>query len=235
MEKKTKKLFICDFKNWEKVFTTKYSMLRHINIHKKKSFKWDQWNKQFSFKQNLVEHQFIHTGELPYTCGVNGCTQKFRQRGKLSIHRQSHLEYRKKEYRSHAVINEDEKYLMNNFHNASHLTASYFQNQLSHQSLSSLPPLTSNCILLNQVVTNWGGQTSSPKNIVIMSQSVSNRTYEMFQGKTNNVGWIETLNSQVSSQAPLKPLPKISLLSNEINSLNPNPTAYLINKYVNFN
>jgi hypothetical protein len=32
-------------------------------------------------------------------CGVDGCTETFRQRGKLSLHRRTHDAFKKKEYR----------------------------------------------------------------------------------------------------------------------------------------
>ena len=78
-----------------------------MSVHmKKKSYKWKQCDNHFSFKQNLIEHEFIHTGELPYICGVDGCQMRFRQRGKLSIHRQQHSNYKKKSYTSHSEIND---------------------------------------------------------------------------------------------------------------------------------
>lgn len=105
----SKPIFICDYKGCEKIFTTKYSLIRHNQTHKKrKDFKCKECDKTFSIKQNLVEHEFVHTGELPYLCNVNGWGERFRQRGKLSLHRQSHKSYNKKEYRSHAAINWEE-------------------------------------------------------------------------------------------------------------------------------
>ncbi len=39
--------------------------------------------------QYLEEHEYTHTGEKPYVCGINGCAETFRQRGKLSIHKKN--------------------------------------------------------------------------------------------------------------------------------------------------
>jgi hypothetical protein len=39
--------------------------------------------------QYLEEHEYTHTGEKPFVCGINGCPETFRQRGKLSIHKKN--------------------------------------------------------------------------------------------------------------------------------------------------
>lgn len=107
----TKPIFICDFNKCEKIFTTKYSLVRHMSTHlKKKAFKCKECDKTFSIKQNLIEHEFVHTGELPYVWNFNGCAERFRQRGKLSLHRQTHKNYKKKSYRSHTHMNEEESW-----------------------------------------------------------------------------------------------------------------------------
>lgn len=106
---RSKPIFICDFFNCERIFTTKYSLSRHMQTHrKKKDFKCKECDKTFSIKQNLIEHEFVHTGQLPYLCNFEGCTERFRQRGKLALHRQTHKNYNKKAYRSHNLINEGE-------------------------------------------------------------------------------------------------------------------------------
>mmetsp|Transcript_1767 Transcript_1767/g.1726 ORF Transcript_1767/g.1726 Transcript_1767/m.1726 type:complete len:164 (+) Transcript_1767:60-551(+) len=104
-----KPIFICEFKKCERIFTTKYSLIRHAQTHMKtKNFECKQCSKSFNIKQNLIEHEFAHSGELPYVCNIDGCPQRFRQRGKLSLHRQSHTNYKKKSYRSHTSINDGE-------------------------------------------------------------------------------------------------------------------------------
>jgi uncharacterized Zn-finger protein len=105
----SKPIFICDFNNCEKIFTTKYSLHRHSLTHNvKKAHVCKQCDKKFTIKQNLIEHEFVHTGELPYACNIDGCAERFRQRGKLSLHRQSHKSYQKKSYKSHVKINDTE-------------------------------------------------------------------------------------------------------------------------------
>lgn len=47
-------------------------------------------NKFLSSKQNLREHKFVHTGELPYICKTPGCGLRFRQGSVLSSHKKIH-------------------------------------------------------------------------------------------------------------------------------------------------
>ena len=44
--------------------------------------------KDFVSKQNLKEHEFIHSGAKPYKCNV--CGLKFRQISLLSLHKRTH-------------------------------------------------------------------------------------------------------------------------------------------------
>ena len=46
--------------------------------------------KVLSSKQNLKEHEFTHTGELPYVCKYPGCGMRFRQGSVLSSHKRIH-------------------------------------------------------------------------------------------------------------------------------------------------
>lgn len=90
-------LFECD--KCDKKFTTKFSLNRHLFIHtNEKKFKCRFCTKSFALYQYLREHECIHTNEKPYVCGVNGCEERFRQRGKLSLHRRKHRGYKMKEY-----------------------------------------------------------------------------------------------------------------------------------------
>ena len=47
-------------------------------------------SKVLSSKQNLKEHEFTHTGELPYVCKYAGCGMRFRQGSVLSAHKRIH-------------------------------------------------------------------------------------------------------------------------------------------------
>ncbi|OMJ90279.1 hypothetical protein SteCoe_7392 [Stentor coeruleus] len=63
-----------------------------INESKKgtKRFKCRHCSKALSSKQNLKEHEFTHTGELPYICKNPGCGMRFRQGSVLSAHKRIH-------------------------------------------------------------------------------------------------------------------------------------------------
>lgn len=70
----SKKVYICDFIECERMFKAKYSLTRHIKSKhfKKKKFLCKQCNKRFALQHNLKEHEFIHTQALPYVCGIDG-------------------------------------------------------------------------------------------------------------------------------------------------------------------
>lgn len=55
-----------------------------------KKFTCSFCNKVLSSKQNLKEHEFTHTGELPYVCKYPGCGMRFRQGSVLSSHKRIH-------------------------------------------------------------------------------------------------------------------------------------------------
>ena len=94
---KATEIFSCS--SCPKEFTTKFSLNRHQLVHNQvKNFTCNFCPKKFALKQYLKEHECIHTNSRPYVCGVNGCQQRFRQRGKLSLHRRKHKGYRMKEY-----------------------------------------------------------------------------------------------------------------------------------------
>jgi uncharacterized Zn-finger protein len=92
-------LFICPFDNCGKIFKAQFLMNRHLVVHSQvKTHECRFCRKAFTLPQYLREHEYIHTKELPYACGVSDCTRRFRQAGKLSLHRQTHPEYKTKEY-----------------------------------------------------------------------------------------------------------------------------------------
>lgn len=64
---------------------------RHIQaIHNdQKRFQCTACGKCLASRQNLKEHMFIHTGEKPYRCLVEGCGASFRQGTHLSAHKKN--------------------------------------------------------------------------------------------------------------------------------------------------
>lgn len=207
MDKKSKTIFICDFNGCEKVFTTKYSMIRHAAVHKKKkSFKWKDCDKQFSFQQNLVEHQFIHSGELPYLWGVNGCTMRFRQRGKLSLHRQSHTNYVKKSYTSHSVLNESEN--NSNMIASSEIPSSECQ---TYRFTNQTP-------LINQLSQKANEICNPASRYFIMGQSYTNGVYKLAKLPIRQINIFDNPNNYQFNQYG-KQLPKLSIVLMSNNQL----------------
>ena len=57
------KIFKCDFKGCPGVFSTKYSLKRHLMIHaNRKCHVCKQCEKGFTLPQYLEEHEYIHSG-----------------------------------------------------------------------------------------------------------------------------------------------------------------------------
>jgi hypothetical protein len=48
--------------------------------------------------QYLKEHYLLHSDVQTLICGIGGCEKAFNQRGKLSFHRRTHAEFKKKNY-----------------------------------------------------------------------------------------------------------------------------------------
>jgi hypothetical protein len=92
-------VYQCTREDCGKLFKTKFSLKRHMLIHsQQKEHECPHCGKKFSLPQYMREHMFTHTKEKPYVCGVAGCPERFRQAGKLSLHRRTHPEYNLKKY-----------------------------------------------------------------------------------------------------------------------------------------
>lgn len=92
-------LYVCPLKDCGRMFKAQFSMKRHLMVHSQlKNYTCRFCDKTFTLPQYLREHECIHTKELPYICGVADCTLRFRQAGKLSLHRRAHPEYVTKKY-----------------------------------------------------------------------------------------------------------------------------------------
>ena len=93
-------IFQCTFQNCTKLFKTKFALKRHSLIHScERDHKCGMCGKTFSLPQYLREHMNTHTKNKPYICGIGGCQERFRQAGKLSIHRRTHPAYKVKKYK----------------------------------------------------------------------------------------------------------------------------------------
>lgn len=77
MEKR--KIHKCDIRDCEKLFSTKYSLKRHIMRHtNQKRHICKHCMKGFVLPQYLEEHEYTHTGAKPFICGVGDCHESFR-------------------------------------------------------------------------------------------------------------------------------------------------------------
>ena len=89
----------CGVESCDRWFSNHFGLRRHMRIHfSQKEHKCKFCSKSFRLPQYLREHECIHTGELPLLCGFEGCKEKFRQAGKLALHRRTHQNYITKHY-----------------------------------------------------------------------------------------------------------------------------------------
>lgn len=84
----------CDYAGCPKSYCSSFNLKRHIEIVHLgiKKFRCNLCGKFMSSKQNLIDHEHIHTGAKPYVCEVQGCGHPFRQLSQYYLHRQLHNE-----------------------------------------------------------------------------------------------------------------------------------------------
>ena len=88
-----KHLFICPFKDCNKIYYLKNKLMTHLRTHYGiKPFKCHICSKSFNEKGNLKTHLRIHTGERPYKC--KECLKGFKALGQLKDHIISHTVYK---------------------------------------------------------------------------------------------------------------------------------------------
>jgi hypothetical protein len=92
-------VYTCNYAGCTRAFKTKFALKRHRLVHTQaRDCVCPFCGKTFSLPQYMREHTYTHTREKPYVCGVAGCQARFRQAGKLSLHRRTHEEYNVKKY-----------------------------------------------------------------------------------------------------------------------------------------
>lgn len=85
------KKWACPSPGCGKVLANKTSYDRHMVIHEgDKKFYCHYCGKRFILKPYLKNHLDVHTGRKGFECKHPGCGMKFRQAGKLSIHKRLH-------------------------------------------------------------------------------------------------------------------------------------------------
>ncbi|OMJ85121.1 hypothetical protein SteCoe_13652 [Stentor coeruleus] len=86
-------LFICQFPGCLKQYKNKCNLKRHEEAFHSdnKKFQCEYCTKVLSSRQNLKEHEFIHTNEMPYLCKEFGCGLRFRHGSQYSAHKRIHI------------------------------------------------------------------------------------------------------------------------------------------------
>ncbi len=96
----SEKPYKCPFPSCGRTFRAKFSCTRHRLTHgADKKFVCPSCGKKFVLPQYLKEHINVHTMDCPYVCGIDGCQRRFKQSGKLSLHRRTHPGYLPREYK----------------------------------------------------------------------------------------------------------------------------------------
>ena len=82
--------FPCQVPECDKVFTTKFNLVRHISTVHLKIRKWGckTCGLKFGSKQNLQEHENIHEKKKPCICKT--CGQSFNEYSQLASHKSVH-------------------------------------------------------------------------------------------------------------------------------------------------
>ena len=86
--------YTCPHAACYRTYNSEKNLRRHTRAFHSDAVKYEceYCGKQLASSQNLREHTYLHTGEMPYPCGFPGCPRLFRQGSQLSAHRRTHRE-----------------------------------------------------------------------------------------------------------------------------------------------
>ena len=84
-----KQIYTCSYPDCGRIYVNSSILKRHVQAFhlSVKKFQCAFCGKCLASRQNLKEHNYIHTGEKPYVCNVLGCGASFRQGTHLSAHK----------------------------------------------------------------------------------------------------------------------------------------------------
>ena len=124
----------CEYPGCSKTYCSAFNLKRHIeSTHQGlRKFKCLTCAKFLSSKQNLIDHQNIHTGQKPYCCEIASCGMRFRQLSQFYLHRQLHSEI------SNTIVNQFNAFTCNlDFFNQRLSKACDFYCEIPNQPYSS--------------------------------------------------------------------------------------------------
>ncbi|OMJ70014.1 hypothetical protein SteCoe_32101 [Stentor coeruleus] len=85
-------IYMCQFSGCLKQYKNQCNLKRHEEAFhsENKKYQCAHCKKLLSSKQNLKEHEFIHTNANPYVCKEFGCGLRFRHGSQHSAHKRIH-------------------------------------------------------------------------------------------------------------------------------------------------
>ena len=90
----SRKRIKCEYDGCSRSYCSSFNLKRHVESTHfgLRKFMCPICSRLLSSKQNLIDHQNIHTGSKPYICDIAGCSQHFRQLSQFYLHKQLHSE-----------------------------------------------------------------------------------------------------------------------------------------------
>ncbi|KAI1732908.1 zinc-finger double domain-containing protein [Ditylenchus destructor] len=67
----------CSYKGCQKVFSSKSTMRKHLQIHGPRQHVCSVCSRSFIERSKLKRHLLVHSGEKPYVCTFSGCGKRF--------------------------------------------------------------------------------------------------------------------------------------------------------------
>jgi len=90
----------CKINGCGKSFASYQKLQRHFVAHKERQFVCDECGKKFLYSWDLKRHEFIHSGERPFRCEMEGCLRSFTKATNCELHMMNDHRQTKKAGRS---------------------------------------------------------------------------------------------------------------------------------------